>query len=185
MEPPEVTEVWVPELVKPPCPPTIVPKELELNPVDAPVFDTSAVEPRDEAAPPAPSKSRSLSPRRLLHESKKTAGKHRSSRLAMVTLIVNSPQYAVKQSRRLKRPARAAIQTRMHHQIVLQPPLPLHSFLPLQFALPPILQPPCPLHSFLPMHSCLPNPAEAEAAGTACAFEVLGPIALAEGAASD
>src|SRR5438309_9553254 len=38
--------------------------------------------------------------------------------------------------------------------LVLQPPLPLQLFLPLQ-PLSPVLQPPLPLQSFLPLQSCL------------------------------
>ena len=38
--------------------------------------------------------------------------------------------------------------------MVLQPPLPLQEFLPLQPASP-VLQPPAPLQSFLPLQSCL------------------------------
>src|SRR2546423_9105474 len=44
--------------------------------------------------------------------------------------------------------------------LVLQPPLPLQLFLPLQ-PLSPVLQPPWPLQSFLPLQSCLPFSASA------------------------
>ena len=55
--------------------------------------------------------------------------------------------------------------------MVLQPPLPLQSFLPLQPLLP-VLQPPWPLQSFLPLQSCF-------AAGVAGVDDVLGVAGVA------
>jgi hypothetical protein len=52
-------------------------------------------------------------------------------------------------------------------ELVLQPPLPLQEFLPLQ-PLSPLLQPPRPLHEFFPAQSCLADP-----------LQPFGPVQLA------
>ena len=54
---------------------------------------------------------------------------------------------------------------RTNYPLVLQPPLPLQEFLPLQ-PLSPVLQPPTPLQSFLPLQSCLGFGRIGEAADT-------------------
>jgi hypothetical protein len=57
---------------------------------------------------------------------------------------------------------------------VLQPPLPLQEFLPLQ-PLSPAPQPPVPLQAFLPLQSCLPLSAADFSAVPANAFEASEP----------
>src|SRR6187399_1066852 len=66
-------------------------------------------------------------------------------------------------------------------QLALQPPLPLHSFLPAQ-PLVSVLQPPLPLHSFLPLQQDLPSAAAAGASPEGAAAESAG--AASAGAAS-
>jgi hypothetical protein len=62
--------------------------------------------------------------------------------------------------------------------LVLQPPLPLQSFLPLQ-PLSLVLQPPWPLHEFCPLPSCLPL-SESSASWPAVVFDsCVGPSLVA------